>query len=170
MAKNIFSDEAHFHLGGYVNKQNSGIWGTKYPHAYIEKPSHPKRVTVWCGFCSKSIIGPFFFEDEQGEAVTVNGDRYRAMLNEFLVTKTEEENIGNIWFQQGGATCHRAEATLYILRAVFEDRIISRRANIVWPPRSCDLTPLDYYYLWDSWRFKRQYSRSHWWNTAAHNR
>ena len=23
------------------------------PHAYIEKPTHPKRVTVWCGFWSK---------------------------------------------------------------------------------------------------------------------
>ena len=30
---------------------------------------------------------------------------------------------------------------------VCEDRIISRRADIVWQPRSCDLTPLDYY-LW----------------------
>ena len=29
----------------------------------------------------------------------------------------------------------------------FEDRIISRRADVVWPPRSCDLSPLDYY-LW----------------------
>ena len=37
----------------------------------------------------------FFFENEQGEAVTVNGDPYRAML-----TKIEEEDIGNIWFQQ----------------------------------------------------------------------
>ena len=36
--------------------------------------------------------------------VTVNGDRYRANLNEFLFTKIEEENIGNIWFQQDGAT------------------------------------------------------------------
>ena len=27
-----------------------------------------------------------FFENEQGKAVTVNGDRYRAMLNEFLFT------------------------------------------------------------------------------------
>ena len=34
-----------------------------------------------------------------------------------------------------------------VFRPVFEDRIISRRANVVWPPRSCDLTPLDYY-LW----------------------
>ena len=43
--------------------------------------------------------------------------------------------------------CHTAEATLHFLRPVFEDRIISRRADVVWPPRSCDLTPFDYY-LW----------------------
>ena len=90
---------------------------------------------------------PFFLENNQGVAVTVNGDRYRAMLNKFLFTKIEEEDIGNIWFQQDGATCHTAEATLDVLRPVFEDRIISRRADVVSPPRSCDLTPLDYY-LW----------------------
>ena len=72
-------------------------------------------------------------------AVTVNGDRYRAMLNEFLFT------IGNILFQQDACTCYTAEATLDILHPVFEDRIISRRANVVWPPLSCDLTHLDYY-------------------------
>ena len=69
----IFSDEAHFDLGGYVNKQNCRMWGTENPHAYIGKPTQPKRVTVWCGFQSKGIIGPLFFENEQGEAVTVNG-------------------------------------------------------------------------------------------------
>ena len=58
-------------------------------------------------------------------------------------------DIDNIWFQNDGATCHTAEATLDVLRRVFEDRIISRRADVVWPPRSCDLTPLDYY-LWDA--------------------
>ena len=46
-----------------------------------------------------------------------------------------------------GATCHTAEAALDILHPVFENRIISRRAAVVWPPRRCDLTPLDYY-LW----------------------
>ena len=54
------------------------------------------------------------------------------MLNEFLFTKIEEEDIGNIWFQQNGATCHITEATLDVLRPVFEDRIISRRADVVW--------------------------------------
>ena len=125
----------------YVKKQNCRIWGTENPHAYIEKPTKSKRVTVWYGFWSRGIIGSFFFENERGETVTVNGHRYRAMLNE----KIKEEDIGNIWFQQDGATCYTAEATLDVLCPVFEDRIISRRADVVWPPRSWDLSPLDYY-------------------------
>ena len=68
------------------------------------------------------------------------------MLNQFLFTKIEED-IGNIWFQQNGETCHTPEATLDVLLQVFEDRIISRITDVVWPPRSCDLTLLDYY-LW----------------------
>ena len=69
------------------------------------------------------------------------------MLYEFLFTKIEQEDIVNIWFQQDGATCHTAEATVDVLRPVFEDRIISRRTDVVWSSRSCDLTKLDYY-LW----------------------
>ena len=57
---------------------------------------------------------------------TVNGDGYRAMLNEFVFTKIEEEDIGNICFQQDGAMCLTAEATLDVVRPVFENRIISR--------------------------------------------
>ena len=48
-------------------------------------------------------------------------------------------------FGQHVATCHTAEATRDVLRSVFEDHIISRRVDVVWPPRNCDLTPLDYY-------------------------
>ena len=68
--KIIFSEEAHFDL--------AKIWVTENPLAYIEKPTHTKQVTVWYGFWSRGIILPFFFENEQEEAVTVNGDRYRA--------------------------------------------------------------------------------------------
>ena len=63
------------------------------------------------------------------------------MLKELLFTKIEEEDIGNIWFQQDGATFHTTEATLDVLRPVFEDCIIGHRADVVWPRRSCDLTP-----------------------------
>ena len=62
----------------------------------------------------------FFFENEQEEAITINGDRYWAILNEFQFAKIEEEDIGNIWFQQNGITCHTAEATIDVLRRVFK--------------------------------------------------
>ena len=70
-------------------------------------------------------------------------------VERIFVHKIEEEDIGKIWFQQDGAMCYTAQAILDVLRPVFEDRIISRRAAIVWFPRICDLTPL-YYYLWSA--------------------
>ena len=57
---------------------------------------HPQRVTVCCGFWYSDIIKPFFFENEQGVAVTVNGKRYRAMLKEFLFPKSEEDDMDDI--------------------------------------------------------------------------
>ena len=106
--KIIFSNQSHFDLDEYVNKQNCRIWGTENPHAFIEKPTHQRRVTVWCGFWSRGIIGPFFFENEQGEILAANGDHYRAMLNECLFTKIEEKDVGNIRFKQDDATCPTA--------------------------------------------------------------
>ena len=41
-----------------------------------EKPLYPQRVTVWCGFGAGGIIGLYFFENETGVAVSVNGLRY----------------------------------------------------------------------------------------------
>ena len=43
------------------------------------------------------------------------------MLNEFVFTKIEDHDIGNIWFQQDGATSHAAEPTLDFLSSVFKD-------------------------------------------------
>ena len=65
------------------------------------------------------------------------------MLNKFQFTKIEEEDICNIWFQTDGAMYHTADDTLDVLRLVFEVRIISCRTDVVWLPRSCDLTLLD---------------------------
>ncbi|GFU87807.1 DUF4817 domain-containing protein [Trichonephila clavipes] len=52
-----------------------------------------------------------------------------------------------LWFQQDGATCHTARATIDLLKDTFGDRLISRFGFVNWPPRSCELTPLDYF-LW----------------------
>ncbi|GFT50364.1 hypothetical protein TNCV_4750691 [Trichonephila clavipes] len=37
----LFSDEAHFWLNGYVNKQNCRIWRKANPQVYIKTPLHP---------------------------------------------------------------------------------------------------------------------------------
>ncbi|GFU01779.1 DUF4817 domain-containing protein [Trichonephila clavipes] len=42
---------------------------------------------------------------------------------------------------------HTARATIDLLKDTFGDHLISRFGPVNWPPRSCDLTPLDYF-LW----------------------
>ena len=87
----------------------------------IEQHMYPQRVTVWCGFWSGGIIGLFFSKNAQGSAVTVNSERYRrAMLNEFLFPKIVEDDMGDIWFQQDGATCHTVNVTIDLLRTVLK--------------------------------------------------
>ncbi|GFX96233.1 DUF4817 domain-containing protein [Trichonephila clavipes] len=79
--------------------------------------------------------------------VTVNGDRYRAMITNFFIPEFNNHDVQKLWFQQDGATCHTARAKIDLLKDTFGDRLISRFGPVNWPPRSCDLTPLDFF-LW----------------------
>lgn len=97
----LFSDEAHFHLNGHVNKQNCRYWSRENPKQKHQRPLHSPKVTVWAAMSASGIIGPFFFENDQGRAVSL----------------------------------------------LFEEKLISRRGDIQWPPRSPDLTPCDFF-LW----------------------
>ncbi|GFT39991.1 RNase H domain-containing protein [Trichonephila clavipes] len=141
----LFSDEAHFWLNGYVNKQNCRIWSEANPQVYVERPLHPEKLTVWCALWAGGIIGPYFFKNDEGHKVTVNGDRYRAMITNFFIPELNNNDVQELWFQQDGATCHTARATIDLLKDTFGDRLISRFGPVNWPPRSCDLTPLDYF-------------------------
>ncbi|GFU19691.1 transposase [Trichonephila clavipes] len=143
----LFSDEAHLWLNGYVNKQNCRIWSEANPQVYVGTPLHPEKLTVWCALWAGGIIGPYFFKNDEGHNVTVNGDRYRAMITNFFIPELNNHDVQELWFQQDGATCHTARATIDILKDTFGDRLISRFGPVNWPPRSCDLTPLDYF-LW----------------------
>ncbi|GFT20977.1 transposable element Tc3 transposase [Trichonephila clavipes] len=115
------SDEAHFWLNGYVNKQNCRIWSEANPQVYVETPLHSEKLTVWCALWAGGIIGPYFFKNDEGP--------------------------NELWFQQDGATYHTARAIIDLLKNTFGDRLISRFGPVNWPPRSCDLTPLNHF-LW----------------------
>jgi hypothetical protein len=142
----FFSDEAHFHLSGCVNKQNMRYWSGVNPRELHEKPLHAERVTVWCALSRTGIIGPWFFE-ENDRAVTVTSERYIQMIQEFFLPKLDELGVRNVWFQQDGATAHTARASMALLREHFPQRLISLRGDLQWPARSPDLAPCDYF-LW----------------------
>ncbi|GFW70838.1 integrase catalytic domain-containing protein [Trichonephila clavipes] len=112
----LFSDEAHFSLNGYVNKQNCCIWSEANPQVYVETPLHPEKLTVWCALYG---LVESFFKNDEGYNVTVNGDRYRAMITNFFIPELNNHDVQELWFQQDGATCHTARATIDLLKDTF---------------------------------------------------
>ena len=75
--------------------------------------------------------------------MTVTGEKYRAMLRNFLWPAIEIRV--RVWFQQDGAAAHTARESMQLLRKRFNGRIISRFSDINWPSRSPDLTSPDFF-------------------------
>ena len=82
-------------------------------------------------FWTGGIIGPYFFENEAGAAVSVNGLRYRTMINEFLWPELEDMDVDDVYFKQDGVTRHTSDETVGLLSEKFPGRV----------------TPLDFF-LW----------------------
>ena len=80
-----FTDKVHFYLNAQVNKRNCRFWGTEKPNIYTERSLHSEKVNVWVALSSSSIIGPFFFEYENGEVETINSSRYLDLLKKKFV-------------------------------------------------------------------------------------
>lgn len=140
----FFTDEAWFHLSGYVNSQNNRLWSSENPHEFHQVPLYDQKVGVWCAISRMRIIGPIFFNE------TINAERYRTLILEPFIAHLTEREIMESWFQQDGATAHTATTTLNYLESIFANRIIS---SGIWPARSPDLTPPDYY-LWGALKGK----------------
>ncbi|GFX10253.1 hypothetical protein TNCV_1866501 [Trichonephila clavipes] len=52
----LFSDEAHFWLNGYVNKQKLPHLSEANPQVYVETPLHAEKLTVWCALWAGGIL------------------------------------------------------------------------------------------------------------------
>ena len=127
--------------------QNCRYWSDNNQHVIAEKSFYPKKVTVWCALWSGGIIGPYFFENECGNVVTVNEERYRSMIKDYFWHQLDALDLKDMWFQQDCATCHTSTVTIFLLRERFHDRVISRNGDAQWPQRSRDITHLDFF-LW----------------------
>jgi hypothetical protein len=71
---------------------------------------------LWCEAAFFGVLGPYYFEDNQGAAVTVISEHYVEMLLNYC----EPElcccgiDLSALWFQQNGATAHTARASMNV--------------------------------------------------------
>ena len=136
-----FSDEATFHVSGKVNKHNIRIWGSQNPCEVLETERDSPKINVWCGLMHNQIIGPFIFAES-----TITANIYLDMLKHYVVPQLEEFQP-RVVFQQDGAPPHWGLIVRDFLNETFPNRWIGRNGPTPWPPRSPDITPLDFF-LW----------------------
>ena len=137
----FFSDEATFHISGRVHRHNVRIWGEENPHVSQEHERDSPKVNVWAGMFRDQIIGPFFFEEE-----TIRQENFLDMLINFACPQLRPRRR-NMIFQLDGAPAHWGLRVRNFLNTNFPERWIGRDGPTPWPPRSPDLTPLDFF-LW----------------------
>jgi len=140
--KILFSDECTFKSDGSVNTWNSRYLTRINPH-WLREINHQTvwKVNVWCDIIGSQIVGPVFFDEN------LNGDRYSALVVKDLLVLLENLPLQlrlNMWFRQD-AYLHSRFARA-VLNAMFSNKWIGKYDPINYPPRSLDLTILDYYF------------------------
>ncbi|GFX74915.1 DUF4817 domain-containing protein [Trichonephila clavipes] len=149
-------------LGDSVNRRAFAVWAFQKMAedddwlsnllTVVETPLHDEKVTVWVGFTTSTVIGPFFFEEMRDSGfvtATVTGERYADMLqNRIIPSLTDKHLLERTICMQDGAPPHIARRMKDLLRRSFgDDRVLSRHFHHAWPPRFPDLSPCDYW-LW----------------------
>ena len=139
----VFSDEAHFHLDGKINKQNFRCWSRTNPSWIGEGSHHSPRTTVWAAIGEAGIYGPFFIEEN------INSNIYLKILQDSFWPAVEANGkADSIKFMQDGAPPHFALTVRSWLDEKLPNRWMGRgSSSMPWPPRSPDLTPCDFF-LW----------------------
>ena len=135
------SDEATFHVSGKVNKHNIRIWGSQNPCEVLERERDSPKINVWSGLMHNQIIGRFIFAES-----TITANIYLDMLKHYVVPQLEEFQP-RVVFQQDGAPPHWGLIVRDFLNETLPNRWIGRSGPTPWPPRSPDITPLDFF-LW----------------------
>lgn len=141
----LWTDESKFTRCGMFNRHNDHYWGIQNP-SWGPAVRHQKRwsVNVWCGIWRNRLVGPVFYEG------TLTGRRYLELLESILPDFEDDlplVDLRSLWFQHDGAPAHRPAAVQRLLTDTFGQRIIGYGGSVEWPPRSPDLTPLDFF-LW----------------------
>lgn len=157
-----FTDESMIPIGRSYNRRNDGFRREKgdadIEHRLRQQQHKAPMVHVFCLLNSRvGVIGPYFIDDihfigtDRSRAHCLTSEKYIRLLRERVFPELrrrlpEGYDFRRIWWQQDGAPCHTATASLNFLRSVFGRQIISNKTDEIWPPNSPDLNPLDYWF------------------------
>lgn len=140
----LWTDESTLKRDGYFNMHNLHSWQLSNPRLMREDRSQYQfKINYWTGILNGKIIGPFELPGN------LSGQSYLQFLQNDLPNLLEEvpeEVRENHWLQNDGCPAHYATQVRAYLNATYENRWIGRLGPILWPPRSPDLNPLDFFY------------------------
>lgn len=141
----LFTDEASFTREGVFNSRNSHFWSDENLYVTVTRSNQRKfSVNMWAGIINDYLIGPYILPPR------LTGRIYSIFLEEVLPGLLEDIPLDirqHLWFQHDGAPAHFSVDVQEHLNATFGGRWIGRGGPVAWPPRSPDLTPLDFF-LW----------------------
>ena len=141
----LFTDEASFTRDGINNSRNVRAWSYDNPHGTsVTKFQRGFSVNVRCGLLGNKLIGPFVLDNN------LTGNTYEVFLRNELPGLLEDMPLmirSQMYFQHDGAPPHYPRHVREYLNEFFRNSWLGRGGTAAWPPRSPDLTPLDYY-LW----------------------
>ena len=116
------------------------------PQKFLQTPLHHEKFTDWCGLHAGGIIGPYFFKNE-GNRVTVNGDRCCTMIIVFLFKIWRTSSLTKCGFNRMGLPVTQRMKPSFFWDKVWRYNYLKKWARQLTSKRCCDLTPLDYF-LW----------------------
>lgn len=146
LRKIIWTDESKFSREGIFNRRNRHFWASENPNVSKEGGFQQKfSFNVFCLLMDDKFKYVIYDERLTSRKYL---DIIRMVVEDFVDNLTLEEGR-NIWYQLDGAPAHCTEEVSRELSRIFDDRWIRRLGPWNWPPRSPDLTPLDFY-LWGS--------------------
>ena len=70
------------------------------PDKVLQRPLHYVKHTAWAAISKHGIIGPFWFENDDGHTVTVNKECYVLVLGKFYKALCAHHGLqsGEQWF------------------------------------------------------------------------
>ncbi|KAJ8915286.1 hypothetical protein NQ315_014794 [Exocentrus adspersus] len=141
----LFTDECTFHRNGFVNRHNFHYYDTQNSHiVQVNNHQHNWSINVWGGILHNYVIGPYILQG------SVTGEVFQNFLrNDFprLIQHVPDFIKNRMWLQLDEASAHFSVIVRHHLNEHFPNAWIGRQGPTAWPPRSADLTPMDYF-LW----------------------